>query len=198
MLLTLPQFIENIGISHQGEGQLPVALLDFLRCSFLGAIVCHCRSLDYCIHPVILCQHGLFHFPGRANLDGPHASRHSKTGGTTYQHHLCSPFGGYLRNGIAHATCGTVAQEAHRIKGFFSASGGDENSLPLQGFRFCKEVKDLLHDGGRLRQTALALNAAGQMARSRFDDTEASLLQHRKVGLSGWVFIHARVHGRSK
>ena len=115
--------------------------------------------------------------------------------GPLIKNHLGAAAARGLGQRVTHLAAGAVADEAHRIERLARAARGNQHHFAAQIVAPADRPQHRFGNRLRLGHAPCADHAAGQVARSRFDDAHAALAQNLKVGLRGRMVPHVHVHG---
>ena len=103
---------------------------------------------------------------------------------------------GCFRDSVAHFAAGAVAEEADRVDGFASASGGDEDDFAGEIVGVVEDFEGGANDLVVFGEPSAADHAAGEIAAAGRDDPHAALLEGLKIGLGCGMLPHVDVHRR--
>ena len=194
MRLLLAELVEDVGVALEHERELPFLLLDLVRCDDLWPVVGDGGRLDDDVRRLVLLEHGFAHLPRRLDAHDAHAFGHRQGARAGDEHDFGAAARGLLRDGVAHAARRAVAEVAHGVERLDRPAGGHEDLATGECLPLGEERHERLHDGGGLRQAALALYAAGEHAARGLDDVPAPCGEVAQVALRHGGFVHVRVH----
>src|ERR1043166_5481580 len=135
------------------------------------------------------------HFGGGAHVHTSYTGGNCQIGGAADERDFGAALCGSFGHGVAHAFRRTGGEKAHRVDGFLSGTGGEQNVLPFEIATKAEHFAYRGHDGVLSGEAAGAGHATGEITFIGADDVNAAAAQTFQIFLRGGMIPHVDVHG---